>query len=79
MLSVDLLHNIGKERIFLQHSNEVMEHLSGIFDSVSEAGDEPRSFVLVRDAMGGQDIVVNILSDQPLLEQLVRDREIVLE
>ena len=79
VFSVDFLHNIGKERIFLQQVNEVVEHFSGVLDSVSEAGDKPRSFMLARDALSGQYVVVYVLGDQPLLEQLGRDGEIVLK
>ena len=79
VLGVDLLHNVGKERIFFEHVNKVVEHLSGVFDSISEAGDKPGSFLLVRHAPGGERPAVYVPSDPALLQQLVRDREIVLE
>ena len=54
VFSVELLNNISKEMILFQHSNKVVEHLSGVFDTISEAGDEPGSFLVIRHAPSGE-------------------------
>jgi hypothetical protein len=79
VLSIDLLHNVGEERIFFEHVNKVVEYLSGVFDSISEAGDKPESFIMIRHAPGGERPAMYVPSDPALLQQLVRDGEIVLE